>query len=39
MYELVERLANTNIIELKWVYTPKFNSNGSLVDKKAKIII
>ena len=38
IYKLVERLADVNIIRLKWVYIPKFNGDGGLVDRKARIV-
>jgi len=30
---------NTNVIGLKWLYIPKFNSDKELADKKARIIV
>jgi len=38
IYKLVERIEETNIISVKWVYILKFDDDGIFVDKKSKII-
>ena len=39
VYGLVERPLGTNVIGTKWVYIPKFDGNGGLLDRKARIVV
>jgi len=38
VHKLVEWPLSVNIIGMKWVYIPKFDSDSRLLDRKARIV-
>jgi len=38
VHKLVEWPLSMNIIGMKWVYIPKFDSDSRLLDRKARIV-
>lgn len=38
IYEVVPRPADHNVVELKWVFANKFDKNGELRDRKARLV-
>lgn len=38
VYEIVPRPLDHNVVDSKWVFAPKFDENGELKDRKARVV-